>query len=420
MAATTGAVVQPQERVDIVIVGGGMGGGVLALLAAARGRRVVVLDRHPDGLHDAPRGELIQPNGLRIFNRLGLLNDLAKEGLARIQRFHFHRIGRSRLVTIDYAQLPPPFNYTLNGRPTAVMRPLLRRLADESTVDLRWGHEFVGVLRERGRVVGAEASAGGRTYRIEAAVVIGADGAASPVRHALGLPATMTTYREGYLTMIVPRPTGFGDDGRYYVGRREILGVFPSGAESIYLFYLWPTGQRKALEARGLEAFKAALSAIDRDLAPSLRDLTSWAQVGWRPCIKVVARTWVDDGAALLGDAAHAFNPHVAQGRNQALEDAVALDTVLESCFQAQRFDRAALAPYEQARRRQVQVLQRLGDEMTFFWNTGNPLIGWVRDRVFATLDRKDDLRFKMLEVVAGLSYRPYTMWDRIRVLGWP
>jgi len=420
MAAPTGRDVEPQERVDIVIVGGGMGGGVLAFLAAARGRQVIVLDRHHDGLHTAPRGELIQPNGLRIFDRLGLLDGLEHEDVARIQRFHFHRMGRSRLVTIDYAQLPAPFNYTLNGRPVAVMRPLLRRLADEPNVQLRWGHEFVNVVREHGRVVGVEARAGDRSYRIEAAVVIGADGPGSPVRRALGLPAKITTYRDGYLTMILPRPTGFGDDGRYYVGRREILGVFPSGAESIYLFYLSPTGQRKALEARGLDAFKAVLAAIDLDLAPSLRDLTAWAQVGWRPCIKVVASRWVDDGAALLGDAAHAFNPHVAQGRNQALEDAVALDTVLESCFQAQRFDRAALAPYETTRRAKVEVLQGLGDEMTLFWNTGNPFTGLIRDRVFATLDRKDDLRLKMLELVAGLSYRPYTMWDRIRAIGWP
>jgi len=419
MAPTSREMMTPQERVDIVIVGGGMGGGALALLASARGRQVIVLDRHhPDGLHGVPRGELIQPNGLRILDRLGLLSDLAQEDLSRIQRFHFHRIGGPRLVTIDYATLSPPFDYTLNGRPAAVMAPLLRRLTDAARVDLRWRHEFVGVWREGGRAAGVEARVGDRTYRIEAAVVIGADGAESPVRRALGLPAKVNTYREGYLTMILPRPPGFGDDGRYYVGHREILGVFPAGVESLYLFYLWPTGQRKALEARGLEAFKAALAAIDPDLVPSLSALTSWAQVGWRPCVKVVARTWVDDGAVLLGDAAHALNPHVAQGRNQALEDAVALDPVLESCFQAQRFDRAGLSPYEQARRHQVEVLQRLGDEMTFFWNTGNPLIGFIRDRVFATLDRKDDLRAKMLAVVGGLSDQPFTMWDRVRALG--
>ena len=410
-----------QERADIVIVGGGMGGGALALLASARGRRVILLDRHhPDGLNGAPRGELLQPNGLGILDRLGLLNDLLREDLSRIRRFHFHRIGGPRLVTIDYSTLAPPFDYTLNGRPAAVMRPLLRRLADAPGVELRWRHEVIGVWREGARVAGVEARTGDRTYRIEAAVVIGADGAESPVRAAIGLPAKVTVYREGYLTMILPRSPGFGDDGRYYVGRREILGAFPAGAESLYLFYLWPTGQRKTLEARGLEAFKAALSAIDPDLTPSLSALTSWAQVGWRPCVKVVARAWADHGAALLGDAAHALNPHVAQGRNQALEDAVALDTVLESCFQAGRFDRGALDPYERARRHRVEVLQRLGDEMTFFWNTGNPVIGLIRDRVFATLDRKDDLRAKMLAVVGGLSDQPYTLWERIRALGWP
>jgi len=54
---------------------------------------------------------------------------------------------------------------------------------------------------------------------------------------------------------------------------------------------------------------------------------------------------------------------------------------------------------------------------MAFFWNSGNPLIGWIRNRVFATMERDEPLRRKMLALVAGLSDRPYSAWDRLRAL---
>ncbi|MEO5657876.1 MAG: FAD-dependent monooxygenase, partial [Nitrospiria bacterium] len=414
-----GNAVTNQTRVDIVVVGGGMGGGALALLAAGRGRRVALLDRHPGGPSDPARGEILQPNGLRILDRLGLLHGLPDAELSRIRRFHFHRIGGPHLVTIDYGLLPEPYNYTLVGRPAAMAASLRRRLSDTASIDQRWGCEVVGLVREHGRVTGVEVCEAGRTSVIAAPIVVGGDGPASPVRAALGISSRVHVYRDAYLTAILPRPPGFASEGRYYVGRREILGLFPLGADSLYVFYLWPAAGRAALEARGLEALKTAWRAIDPELGPGLEALVRWDQIGWMPCVKVVPRAWVADGAALIGDAAHALNPHVAQGRNQALEDAVALDAVLASCFQTGDFSRRALSAYERRRRPHARVLQRLGDEMAFFWNTGNPMIAWLRDRVFATLERDDDLRRKMLALVAGVSDRPYSAWDRVRALGW-
>jgi 2-polyprenyl-6-methoxyphenol hydroxylase-like FAD-dependent oxidoreductase len=417
----TDAYARPHEiRADLVVVGAGIGGVVLALLAAAKERRVVLLDRQSGGPTDPDRGEILQPNGIRILDRLGLLSGLSDQSISRVRRYHFHRIGGPRLVTIDYGVLPTPYNYTLVGHPRALMASIRKRLAAEGSVDVRWGETVVSLVRQRRRVVGVDTENNGNRLRVLAPVVVGGDGPASPVRAALRIPTRVRRYADGYVTMVLPRPQDFGDDGRYYVGRREILGVFPLGDERIYAFYLWPVHRRPELERRGLPALKDALTAIDPDLRRPLDALTSWDQLGWMPCIKVVPRRWVGHGAALLGDAAHALNPHVAQGRNQALEDAVTLDAVLDSCFASGNFSRRALALYERIRRPQAAALQRLGDEMAYFWNTGNPVVASIRDRVFATLGRNEYLRNKMLSLVAGLSNQRFSAWDRVRALGWP
>jgi 2-polyprenyl-6-methoxyphenol hydroxylase-like FAD-dependent oxidoreductase len=293
------------------------------------------------------------------------------------------------------------------------------RLAATPLIDMRWGETVVGLVRRRGHVIGVDTERDGSRRRVMAPMIVGADGPASPVRAAMRIRTRTRRYADGYLTLILPRPPAFGEDGRYYVGRREILGAFPLGRDSLYAFYLWPERRRADLHTRGLPALKTALAAIDPDLTPALESLTDWAQVGWMPCLKVMPQRWVGHGAALLGDAAHALNPHVAQGRNQALEDAVALDAVLDSCFASGNFSRRALSLYERIRRPRTAVLQRLGDEMAFFWNAGHPLVTAIRDRVFATLGHDDYLRTKMLSLVAGVSDRPYSTWDRVRALGW-
>ncbi len=60
------------ERADVVIVGAGGGGAILGLALARKGVQVVVLEQAsgpPGGL----RGEIVQPNGQEILDRLGLL-----------------------------------------------------------------------------------------------------------------------------------------------------------------------------------------------------------------------------------------------------------------------------------------------------------------------------------------------------------
>jgi len=52
--------------------------------------------------------------------------------------------------------------------------------------------------------------------------------------------------------------------------------------------------------------------------------------------------TWVADGAVLIGDAAHAMNPHASQGRMQAMVDAMALSDLLPGCLAIRTIPRQA------------------------------------------------------------------------------
>ncbi|MER3422808.1 MAG: hypothetical protein C4293_05820 [Nitrospiraceae bacterium] len=64
-------------------------------------------------------------------------------------------------------------------------------------------------------------------------------------------------------------------------------------------------------------------------------------------------------------------------------------------------------------------MLQQLADEQVVFWNTGNSLIGYLRDRVFKTLDKNRRLRYQVLATTAGLRFiPPFGMIDRLIAAG--
>ena len=80
------------EQTDVAVVGAGGGGAVLALALAKQGISTVVLDQAagpPKGL----RGEILQPNGQHVLDRLGVLPSLPADATRSVRHFHFCRAG---------------------------------------------------------------------------------------------------------------------------------------------------------------------------------------------------------------------------------------------------------------------------------------------------------------------------------------
>jgi 2-polyprenyl-6-methoxyphenol hydroxylase-like FAD-dependent oxidoreductase len=405
------------EKTDVVVVGAGGGGAVLGLALARRGIRVLVLEQAP-GPPGGLRGEILQPNGQKILDLLGLLGKLPAGATRSVRFFHFYRAGGERLCSVDYDTLPPPYNRAIVTMPNVAHHAILQALETQAPGTLRYGTQFKQLVRENGRVVGLEAAQEGRTLTISAKLVIGADGAFSKVREALEIPARVHLYREGYLIAILDSPGGMAE-ARYFVGRKTILGLFPAAGNTVYAFYMIPARSMDRIKEAGLQALRDTWVRIDPTLEKTVANLRSWDQTAYLPTGRVRCETWVADGAVLIGDAAHAMNPHVSQGRMQAMEDAMALADLIPTCLERGDCSSSALAEYERRRRPHVEMLQRLAHEQVIFWNTGNPVLAFLRDRVFRTLDRNARLRYQVLAVTAGLrATPPFGLTDRVIAAG--
>lgn len=402
---------------DVAVVGAGGGGAVLALMLAQRGIRSLVLERAggpPQGL----RGEILQPNGQQVLDRLGLLDKLPAEAVRSVRRFNFCRAGGERLCTVDYGDLPAPYNRALVTLPNVAHHAILESLERQNPGGLWYDATFTGLRFDGARVVGLQAERHGEPVDISARLVVGADGAFSKVRDCLGIATQLHRYSEGYLIAILGAPQTF-DEARYLVGTQQILGLFPAAGQQVYVFYMIEAGSYDAIKARGIDALRQAWARIDPAMEAIVPGLVDWSQTGYMPTGRVKTDRWVADGALLIGDAAHAMNPHASQGRMQAMVDAVTVADLIPGWLKENDFSAPALRTFEAARRPQVTMLQKLADEQVTYWNTGNPLLAFLRDRVFRTLDRNARLRYRVLSTTAGLrSQPPFSLLDRVMAAG--
>ncbi|MDE3040245.1 MAG: FAD-dependent monooxygenase [Nitrospirota bacterium] len=405
------------EQTDVAVVGAGGGGAVLALALAKQGISTVVLDQAagpPQGL----RGEILQPNGQQILDRLGVLQSLPADATRSVRHFHFCRAGGTRLCSIDYGDLPAPYNRAIVTLPNVAHHAIVAAVQQQKSVTLRYGTSFTGLLREGNRVVGLSTQGPEGTNQIRAKIVVGADGAFSKVREALKIPADLHLYPDGYLIAILESEEPVAESF-YYIGHRTILGVFPATGNKVYLFYMIPSGSMEAVKQRGIPALQQTWSKIAPQFARLFRRLSEWSQTAYMPTGRVRTPTWVADGAVLIGDAAHAMNPHASQGRMQAMVDAMTLSDLLPGCLADKDYSAVRLKEFERVRRPQITMLQQLADQQVFYWNTGSPVVAFLRDRVFQTLDRNARLRYQVLSTTAGLrTTAPFTLIDRVIAAG--
>jgi 2-polyprenyl-6-methoxyphenol hydroxylase-like FAD-dependent oxidoreductase len=99
--------------------------------------------------------------------------------------------------------------------------------------------------------------------------------------------------------------------------------------------------------------------------------------------------------------------------------DAMTLADVAADCAKRGDFSAAALQAYERARRPQVEMLQRMADEQVIFWNTGNPILAFLRNRVFRAIGANPRLRYQVLAATAGLrAAPPFGLLDRLIAAG--
>src|SRR4030095_1186123 len=169
-------------KFDALIVGARCAGAATALLLARAGARVLLVDKGMYGsdtmsTHALMRGAVLQ------LHRWGLLPTLVAAGTPPVHSTTFSYRDQDVTVPIE-----PRFGVSALYAPRrALLDRTLVDAAADSGADVRYGVRVDDVILDhRERVRGITAVAGGTRHRIDADMVIGADGLHSIVAQRVG------------------------------------------------------------------------------------------------------------------------------------------------------------------------------------------------------------------------------------------
>lgn len=395
---------------DVLVVGGGpVGGAAAALLAQAmRGdrapMRIAVLEpRKPTPLAaDAPlelRVSAYSRASERILRTAGAWEAIAAVRLSPYERMRVWHESvaptASEALVFDAAEVSEPnLGYIIETR---LVQYALLDAAEAAGVAIVKGE--LQALSIGDEHVHVETSAG----VLQAKLVVGADGAQSAVRAAVGLTAEMSPYAQTAIVANVATERPHESTAWQRFLRTGTLAFLPlsDGTSSI----VWSADDEvaKGLLAASAEGFAKALDTASDHALGGTRLVSERASF---PLRRLAAQHYAAHRCALIGDAAHVVHPLAGQGVNLGLLDAAALAELL-AVGRRQGEDPGALRVlrrYERWRKTETRMMSVAIDAFDRMLAHGTGPLSRLAQRGLGWVNRSQELKRLFIRRALGVA----------------
>ncbi|WP_110685599.1 UbiH/UbiF/VisC/COQ6 family ubiquinone biosynthesis hydroxylase [Salinicola aestuarinus] len=414
-----------QETRDVAIIGGGLVGTTLALLLGEAGWRVDLFDAgpRPDGM--APAGDgppALRVSALtaateRLLTSLGVWPWLAARRVAPYRGMAVWDAEGSGEIGFDAEDVGVASLGTIVEN-DLLLAGLRQRLGDLPSVTCHFEARLSGYRREAG--VSTLLFEDGSRWRTP--LVVGADGGRSVLR---GLAGIAVSERDtGQVALVTSVRTEWGHGG---IARQAFLPtgplaflplnvpLSPGGEPALagqsndhHCSIVWSTTPSEAKRLTRLADNDAGREALARELEAGIGERLGQVRVidaaPHFPIVQRHAQRYVDDGLALVGDAAHSLHPLAGQGVNLGMMDVAVLAEEWVRARQrgADPADARILARY--ARRRRGDNAVMLGAMQGFqrLFGSAQPALRLARNWGLGGVDRLMPVKRLMIRQALG------------------
>jgi 2-octaprenyl-6-methoxyphenol hydroxylase len=388
-----------------IVIGGGAFAGLALALALRQGLGpelpIIVADpalaTRPSR---DPRATAIVAACRRLFDALGVWDSVAAEAQPILDMVvtdsKLEDATRPTFLTFAGDVEPgEPFAHMIENR--RLIDELVKR-AEAEGIDLR----ATVVTAFDSRPDGVSVTLGDGSV-IEAGLLVAADGARSKLRERAGIATHGWDYDQSGIVVTVGHE-------RDHEGRAE-EHFLPAGPFAI----LPLTGKRSSLvwtEKRAEAARIVALpddefhAELEQRFGLHLGEVKALDRPRAFPLGYFVARSFVGERLALIGDAAHVIHPIAGQGLNMGLKDVAALaETIVDAARLGMDFGQSdVLERYQRWRRFDTMAMGVATNSLNLLFSNDLPFVRSIRDIGLGIVDRLPPLKGAFIRQAAGLS----------------
>ncbi len=392
---------------DLLIIGGGLVGTSLALSLRNSGLKIALIEnqRHQDNDGDAfdARTIALSLGSCNILQRIGVWQQVEPTA-APINTIHISQtrcLGVARLEAQRFNR--PSFGYTASAN--AIGQGLLKLLSDSKAIDYLCPAHFTGLNNNDDQGYTVDLIHQEQPITVTTKLVVGADGAMSSVREALGISHTEKSYQQSAVcfTIECQKPhrnvayERFTSDGP--------LALLP-GLESHQYCIIWTQPESTIEHVMQLDDVQVQ-KIIQEKMANRTGNVSRISKRSHYPLKLITIDKLVSQNALLMGNAAHTIHPVTGQGFNLGLRDVACLHNLIGHALKNHQAINSSqlLERYQQNRTKDHQQLIRYTDKLQALFRSNQPPgIKALRGLSLALFDQSPLLTEQLTTFNMGLS----------------
>ena len=398
---------------EVIIVGGGMVGLSLALMLAKAKIGVKLLEaiKYPDydDANLAPyhssfdaRNSALSRRTVQIYQELGLWDALQEHAtpILEVNITEQGSFGKARLKAEQ--EKVESFGQVIEN--AWLGRVLLTEVKKESLIELIDGVQVTALTQDADHAY-IEAQRGDEQLKLQAKIVIAADGRDSFCRKALGIGASVHDYDQVAIVTTVQTSKPHHHVGFERFSHLGPLALLPLPGE-YRRSVVWPVPKGTEGEWLGDENDQHFLDALQETYGDRAGKFQKTGKRFSFPLSQVLAEKQAVDRVVLMGNAAHTIHPVAGQGFNLCMRDAYVLLRYLTEQVQnhADLGDAAMLQDYEKSRLTDQQRVIKFCDSVVRGFSNQNPILKLIRNTGLVAFDTIPGIKPLVANYAMGLK----------------
>jgi len=238
---------------------------------------------------------------------------------------------------------------------------------------------------------------------IEASLLVAADGARSKLRERAGIATHGWDYNQSGIVVTVGHERDHGGRAEEHFLPAGPFAILPLSGKRSSLVWTEKRAEAARIVSLGEGEFHGEL---ERRFGLRLGEIKALDTPRAFPLSYFVARSFIAERMALVGDAAHVIHPIAGQGLNLGLKDVAALAEVVVDAARLgiDLGQQDVLERYQRWRRFDTMAMGLATNSLNFLFSNHSTLLRTVRDIGLGLVDRAPPLKSLFIRQAAGLA----------------